>query len=346
MSSPADSSRVGIREVAKAAGVSLMTVSLALRNHPKISAATRERVRQCAEKLAYRPDPEIARLMTRLHGRRTSRLAPMAIVDVSPVRAAAGRDYCARVRDGAVNRARELGYIDACFHLADYDGDLRRLLSVIRHRGIEGVLLLPPVANVELDSSLDWSGLSVIAATYAITPARFHQVVPNHFIDMCTLIALLEARGFKRIGAVLQDNFEARTYHQLTGAFSLAGHARRILRVPDPETLRPAAIAAWLKHAQPDVLICPFAAQLRAALPKRSTRTRPVPEIVSLRPDDAPCRFYWDELPEEIGADAASLLAGMMKHHETGLPSSPRTSMIHGRFVERAVRKPPGTGHR
>lgn len=337
MSSPDEPSRVGIRDVAKAAGVSLMTVSLALRNHPKISATTRDRVRRFAEQLGYRPDPEIARLMTRLHGRKTSGLAAMAIVDVSPSRSTVRNDYGVHVREGAVRRARELGYSDACFHCMDYDGDLRRLLSVIRHRGIEGVLLLPPVTPVELDPFLDWSGLSVIAATYAITPWRFHLVVPNHFIDMCALLALLEARGFTRIGAVLQDNFEARTHHQLTGAFALRGHRERILRVPDPKNLRPAIIASWLKEAQPDVIICPFSAQLRATLPKRATRNRPLPEIVSLRSDDASTRFYWDELPEDIGADAATLLAGMMTHHETGPPSAPRTSMIHGRFVDRAT---------
>ena len=109
--------------------------------------------------------------------------------------------------------------------------------------------------------------------------------------------------------------------------------------MPDPKNLRPELIAAWMKDAQPDVLICPFAAQLHAALPKRPSRTQPKPEIVSLRPDDASTRFYWDELPEEIGADAAGLLAGMMTHHETGLPSSPRASMIHGRFFDRAPAK-------
>lgn len=334
---PAEPSRVGIRDVAKAAAVSIMTVSLALRNHPKISAATRERVQRLAREIGYRPDPEITRLMTRLHVRKSAGLAPMAIVDVSSSRSAEKSDYSVHVREGAVRRARELGYSEACFHRMDYDGDLRRLLSVIRHRGIEGVLLLPPVTPVELDPFLDWSGLSVIAATYAVTPWRFHLVVPNHFIDMCTLLALLEAHGFTRIGAVLQDNFEARTHHQLTGAFALHGHRGRILRVPDPQNLRPSIIASWLKEAQPDVLICPFSAQLRAALPKRSPRNRPLPEIVSLRSDDASTRFYWDELPADIGSHAASLLAGMMTHHETGLPASPRTSMIHGRFVDRAT---------
>jgi DNA-binding LacI/PurR family transcriptional regulator len=337
MTPPADPSRVGIRDVAKAAAVSLMTVSLALRNNPKISAATRERVQRLAREIGYRPDPEIARLMTRLHGRKNTGRTPIAIVDVSPSRSASCNDYSAQVRAGAVRRARELGFGETSFHRMDYDGDLRRLLSVIRHRGIEGVLLLPPVVPVELDPFLDWSGLSVIAATYAITPWRFHLVVPNHFIDMCALLALLEARGFARIGAVLQDNFEARTHHQLTGAFALRGHTERILRVPDPQNLRPEIIASWLKEAQPDALICPFSAQLRAALPPKTTRNRPLPEIVSLRPDDVSTRFYWDELPGDIGADAATLLAGMMTHHETGLPSGPRTSMIHGRFVDRAT---------
>ena len=334
---PADPSRVGLRDVAKAAAVSLMTVSLALRNHPKISAATRERVQRVAREIGYRPDPEIARLMTRLRSRNNTGRTPIAIVDVSPSRSALRNDYSVDVREGAVRRARELGYSEACFHRMDYDGDLRRLLSVIRHRGIEGVLLLPPVAPVELDPSLDWSGLSVIAATYAITPWRFHLVVPNHFIDMCALLTLLETRGFKRIGAVLQDNFEARTHHQFTGAFALRGHTGRILRVPDPQNLRPAILSSWLKQVQPDVLICPFSAQLRTALPKRPSRNQPLPEIVSLRSDDASTRFYWDELPGDIGADAASLLAGMMTHHETGLPSAPRTSMIHGRFVDRTA---------
>jgi LacI family transcriptional regulator len=54
-------------DIARALDVSLMTVSLALRNSPKVSKATRLKVRRMADKLGYRPDPEIARLMTRLH---------------------------------------------------------------------------------------------------------------------------------------------------------------------------------------------------------------------------------------------------------------------------------------
>ena len=51
--------RPTLQDIAKRAGVGKATVSLALRNDPKISAATRERVRAIAEELKYRPDPAL-----------------------------------------------------------------------------------------------------------------------------------------------------------------------------------------------------------------------------------------------------------------------------------------------
>ena len=55
-------SRPTLQDIAKLAGVGKATVSLALRNDPKITAATRERVRVAAEQLHYRPDPALARI--------------------------------------------------------------------------------------------------------------------------------------------------------------------------------------------------------------------------------------------------------------------------------------------
>ena len=65
--------RVGLREVAAAAKVSVMTVSLALRDNPRISATTRERVKRLAAELGYHPDPELSRLMNHLRVSRTAR---------------------------------------------------------------------------------------------------------------------------------------------------------------------------------------------------------------------------------------------------------------------------------
>jgi LacI family transcriptional regulator len=50
------------RDLAKMAGVSHTTVSLALRQHPSISDETRARILKLAHKLSYRPDPMLAAL--------------------------------------------------------------------------------------------------------------------------------------------------------------------------------------------------------------------------------------------------------------------------------------------
>ncbi len=56
--------RATIEDVAVAAGVSVATVSRALRGLPHVAPATRQRVVQVATELAYRPDPAAARLAT------------------------------------------------------------------------------------------------------------------------------------------------------------------------------------------------------------------------------------------------------------------------------------------
>lgn len=330
--------RVGLRDIAHALDVSLMTVSLALRNSPKVSAATRQRVRQTADRLGYRPDPELARLMTRLHGGTRSADRPlMAIVDISTSRLAPGAaNYCEDVRLGAMKRAEALGYLATCFHLVDYEGDLRRLLKVLHYRGIRGVLLLPPLSPVELPAGLDWTPFSVIAASYAITPLQFHRVVPHQFIDMCRLLRLLESQGHNRIGAVFQQGFEERIHFHFTAAIKLHGHGERILRMKNQDEISRAEVKAWLETARPDAVVCPFALKLQAAMPLRARGERG-PELVSLGVTERSPFACWDERPAEIGSDAAVLLAGMMQHNETGVPESPRTSMVHGAFHEPAA---------
>jgi LacI family transcriptional regulator, repressor for deo operon, udp, cdd, tsx, nupC, and nupG len=61
---PADepTRRLTIKDVAIAAGVSVATVSRALRGLPNVTAATRQRVQDAADRLDYLPDPAAARL--------------------------------------------------------------------------------------------------------------------------------------------------------------------------------------------------------------------------------------------------------------------------------------------
>lgn len=56
--------QVTLKQIALEAGVSVMTVSRALRNQPSSASATRQRIQQIAERLGYRPNPLVSALMS------------------------------------------------------------------------------------------------------------------------------------------------------------------------------------------------------------------------------------------------------------------------------------------
>ena len=52
-----DIRRVTLSDIAKEAKVHVTTVSLALRDHPRIPAETKQRIKDLAKKMGYAPDP-------------------------------------------------------------------------------------------------------------------------------------------------------------------------------------------------------------------------------------------------------------------------------------------------
>ena len=55
--------RVTLADIAVRAEVHVTTVSLALRNHPRLPAQTRERIQELAKKMGYVPDPFLRALV-------------------------------------------------------------------------------------------------------------------------------------------------------------------------------------------------------------------------------------------------------------------------------------------
>jgi DNA-binding LacI/PurR family transcriptional regulator len=333
-------SRPGLREIAAASGVCLMTVSLSLRNSPKISAGTRERVQRVAREMGYQPDPEISRLMQRLRTSRTTRgTTGLAIVDFYPAMDFRELSYHRRIREGIIKRAGQLGFGVDQLKAAEYKFNLRNILSVVRNRGIEGLVLFPSVvAPLVLDPAVDWNGLSVVAATNSILSPRFHCVAPHQFSNMMRLIESMHAHGHYIVGALLEESFDERTAHHFTAAMNWHGHGSRVLIIPAAlsQHERTKLITAWLAKHSPDLI---FAQAPESALPivnRREPQNRPTIAALGTPADD---QFsYLDEHPEVVGSAAVDLLAGMMYYHETGIPEHPRITMIDGELRLDALR--------
>lgn len=132
---------VRLKDIAQIAGVSVMTVSKALRDEPDVSAATKARIKQLAQQSGYVPDSSAQGLRTK-----TSRLLGLVLpAPTNPV--------YARVLLAIEERAQELGYDLLLAHTLNKpereDHVLRRFLS----RRVDG-LFITPVYRFEAEARI------------------------------------------------------------------------------------------------------------------------------------------------------------------------------------------------
>ncbi|NCW26411.1 MAG: LacI family transcriptional regulator, partial [Betaproteobacteria bacterium] len=139
------SESVTIAVLAKELGLGKATVSLALRDDPRIRKQTREQVQRHAEKRGYSANPMVAHVMSQLRSARVSNYrATLALANL----AAREGDLQSNttfhaIHQGFRSRARELGYSVDDFWLGDpvYQ-DPEKLRGVLRARRIEGVAIV------------------------------------------------------------------------------------------------------------------------------------------------------------------------------------------------------------
>lgn len=132
---------VRLKDVAKRAGVSVMTVSRVLRDAPDVSASTKARIRQLAGEMGYVPDSMAQSLRMR-----TTKLLGIVLPSLA-------HPEIASVMDALTSRVQELGYQLIVEHsLGDPDREetcIRRMLA----RRVDGIFIAPiyrlaPMARV------------------------------------------------------------------------------------------------------------------------------------------------------------------------------------------------------
>lgn len=323
-----------LKDVAKAAGVSLMTVSMALRNHPRISAATRKRISKLAERLNYRPDPDAQQLMEKVRAHKQGTyVRTIAALDFNHLMV--GRDYYTEeVLTGAMTRADQLGYKLERFPVLGRSMSLGRLMVVLRTRNITG-LIIPPLATGRGHLRLDWSQFAAVSTTGALWRPRLSSATPDFFTNACLAFREMRRRGHRRIGLMLPRHSEERSRH----AFSAAYHwhcATEGIKSPLPVLLNPtkANILKWIKNGKFDAVVGNDYMeydQLRSLdiIPKlaygclawRSTR----PEVAGV-----------DLQPSKIGMAAVDVVDASLRRNELGLPVNPKTIIVEGRWVPAA----------
>jgi len=341
-----------IRQIAAAAQVSATTVSMALRNHPRIPPATRLRIQTLARRMNYRPNPAIVSLMTEVRSRSPvgyhetlGWINPHDRADHFVNKRLLGLEYHQNLWAGALHRAGQLGYALESFWLRAPKMSAQRMSAILVARGIRG-LLLPPLPGPNGHLSLDWSHFSVTALSYTIVRPQFHRVVPDHHHNIRLILRTLQHRRYERIGMFLPARFDERLEDRFRSAFYFyhqtipVGNRLPVLIGPDKnyESIG----AAWLKKWRPDAVITLGTfrdlREIDIGDPAYSQKLG----IVLMGCGAVRDRSFTvvDENPFRIGESAVDRLAGQLQRNEPGIPDNPETTLIKGTWIDGQTIKP------
>jgi LacI family transcriptional regulator len=324
------------KTIAHEAGVSPVTVSLSLHDHPSIPEITRERVRKIAEKQGYQSDPKITELMQHLRNRRRKNLTSnLVALRLRPEKA---RPYAQLVMSGALARAAELGYALEVMNLDEPHLSPRRLEKILLSRGVEGVILLP-IIPIDLSERLNWSKFSVVATSHSILKPQFNTVIPNQLSNMIRMCEALAAAGRERIGLITELVHDLRVNHRFTLGYlahTMFGSAPLIPpllveELPVPEEI----VLKWINENKPQVIVTDSILAMNAlklSLPQHIQQ--PIEWVCTALGSESGAgqddRWGISENPPEIGRAAIDFLAHEIQSGERGIPKSPRCLEIEG----------------
>jgi DNA-binding LacI/PurR family transcriptional regulator len=256
---PDITARVCQRDIADRLGISHATVSLALRDHPRIPVATRERVKRMANEMGYLSIPMLRSLANYGHAKRqSSKLLPLGWINAwpQPGKLVKHREYGGYWR-GACEAASQMGYRLEEFQLHPKTS-LKELKRQLRIKGFRG-LLLPPEGNPAVLEHFPWEKYHVVSLSHYTTTPATHLVAPDRVGNCILAFNTMRDRGYRRIG-FLTHQFPKTINDKL----SVAGFLSAKMELPKDEHLPvfmtndhplPHQLSQWVADHRPDAIL-------------------------------------------------------------------------------------------
>ena len=349
-------SRITMRDIARASGVSSATVSLALRESPRLREATRNRVHAVARELGYQPNPMAASLA---HFRRNSSTKPvhaaLAWLSLWPeprqVRRIQEFDL---YRRGASETAQKFGY-----HLDDFIVNERlppqRLQQILITRNIHGILIPPcPPSETSIDwRRFDWARFSIIRFDRASCGLPLFKLVTSaQAANAALAFSKILENGYRRIGYIGHQT-NVRTY---LGGFLQAQAVSLPVEERVPPMLLPEDPASefeleqnvdnnserfmtWVREWRLDSILT----ESPRALQFIETAGPQFPSSIGLAAVnilDSPIDAGIYQNPEEIGRAAVLAVLSLMSDQAHGVDSIQSEILVKGKWVDGASLPP------
>lgn len=334
--------RVSMRDVARAVGVSVSAVSLAIKNSPRVSPGVRQKIRQKIEELGYQPDPMLAALC---HYRRSKSHRPvgaeLAWINCWPMPQSL-RSY--QEFDlywlGAFAEANSAGFRLEEFSLTECKS-LARLEKILRARNIRGILIPPHgtlwPANWQ---EFHWDDFCIVRFGHSVSQPRTHLVTSDQLTDGMIAFENIWNKGYRRIAYVTtRDTTMHGTRFSagfLQGQLKMGVKSRLFpLLMSDRKNLKEdqKQLAAWLHKTRPDAIFTDCQ-NLPGLLAKCGYH---VPDDIGLAVTsvlDGQASAGIDQNSGEIGRAAVQLLISLINHNERGIPAICHELLVEGSWVD------------
>jgi LacI family transcriptional regulator len=337
-----------LRDVARAANAGVSTVSLALRDDPRIRPDTRRHIQETAHRLGYQTNALVANLMAQLRASRSEGARPsLALVNVSP----SGRDLedlpTFRAWQQAVrDRAHALGYDLAVYRLQEAGQSPAELQESLQADGVRGVILagLSTGASLPHTYSLLWENYAnVVLGLRPITPP-LHFSCNDQYATAQECVYRLSERGYQRPGLVINPATDTVLEERFTSGFRAAqGRLMMGSSVPihpfQPD--REEDFRRWMDREQPDVLVT-LHEEVRDWADHLGLR---VPQDIGLAHLDCTQggSGNWsgmDQNSHTVGVSAVDTVIGQIHRHETGVPTWAKCVLNASSWVEGETTRP------
>lgn len=343
--------RTTLADVAREAKVHVTTVSLAIRNHPRLPAETRTRIQRIAERLGYRPDPFLQALVA-YRGKTMTRRNPPTLGYLTNWNTRFGWQKTTahpQFYAGALSKARELGFNLDHFWLREPGLTLARLNKILLTRGIIGLIVASHQREVDVALQLDWTHFSAVKIDYFPHQPGLHNVTNNQASVIRLAMRRVIESGYRRIGFVMHRGWDHSVDHLWTAGFLCE---QSTLEPEDQIPLflfpEPQPVEAWMAESKSDVV---------APLPsfERWYRKHKPEVVISKASFVQPCfAALGVKIPrdvafvdvflenfngraagvrqnhETVGELAVEILAGQLHHNKFGVPEIPTTTYVEG----------------
>lgn len=329
-----------IRDIAERIGISKSAVSLALRDDPRVATLTRQRVLKAAEQMGYTKNPTLAHLMAELRNSKVTTIkATLAAVNCSPNPDIFDWHTFHDFREGAIQRAAQLGYGMDAFWLYEKDMRIERIKQIIRARNIAGILFFAATHVDVLHDIYDplWSNFPAATVGLVKTDPPLTCVACDHFQTSKEAVEHALRLGYKRPGLVVAADLDQLVDKRFSGGYYAAISdlpKKHQLTVHSSDLIDLTNFGKWLNRNKPDVILSVHDV-VHEWLKEMKIR---IPEDVGLiHLDWRKDLTQWAGMKQDnlaAGSSLVDLVVNKIHNNERGAQTTPAVTLIESHWID------------